>query len=309
MCIIDGMVLPRFTPRQLDACIAAAELNSFSQAAKRLHLSPSAISNLITDLELSLGFALFERTTRKVVLTAAGREFLPAALAVQRQISRAQTAAIEIRNHATDIVRIAAPMAIAATLLPPLLAEYCAVQPRTTVRIVDAAVEWLGDRVSIGEADLAIGPVRHSHSDVEHVLLFESEWVLWLAPDDPLIGMPQLGWGDLSGRRVFAAGRDHEDSIKPQISMVFGDEAMPEVEVVESLVTALGMAAAGLGVTFSPKYVEPLGSKLGVIARPVEGPSAVRRVALYKSAIRPQSEPARELEAFLTKRLQPPLSP
>ena len=57
---------PRFTPRQLDAFVAVAELTNFSLAARRLNLTPSAVSNLISVLELTLGFVLFERTTRRV---------------------------------------------------------------------------------------------------------------------------------------------------------------------------------------------------------------------------------------------------
>ncbi len=91
---------PHFTMRQLSAFVTAAELGNFTQVARRLNLTASAISNQIAELEGLLGFQLFERTTRKVALTPEGREFLPAALAIRRQLEAAANIASDIRNRA-----------------------------------------------------------------------------------------------------------------------------------------------------------------------------------------------------------------
>ena len=69
----------QITHRQLRAFVMVAEAGSFSLASQRLHLSPSAVSLLIRELEGVLDFRLLERTTRHVVLTPAGREFIPSA--------------------------------------------------------------------------------------------------------------------------------------------------------------------------------------------------------------------------------------
>ncbi len=95
---------PHFTMRQLSAFVTAAELGNFTQVARRLNLTASAISNQIAELEGLLGFQLFERTTRKVALTPEGREFLPAALAIRRQLEAAANIASDIRNRAVGIV-------------------------------------------------------------------------------------------------------------------------------------------------------------------------------------------------------------
>ena len=297
------MSLPRFTPRQLDACIAAAELSNFTLVAKRMALTPSAVSNLITELEASLGFALFERTTRKVLLTPAGRDFLPSAIAVQRQISRAAFAAVDIRDRSTDVVRIAAPMAVAATILPPLMASYGEINPRTSVRIVDTGVEWLADRVSIGEADLALGPDRSSSGDVDCTALFDTEWVVWLASTHRLARQPFLRWSDLVGEPLFAAGRDHEHSIKPLLSDGSPAAAISPVQIVENLSTALGLAAAGLGITFSPRYVAPFAFALGVVERRLIEPEIKRQLSLYRPATRALSKAAEAYASYLLDRL------
>src|SRR5262245_52057524 len=73
--ILGRMPLTRFTIRQLEALVTAAELHSFSGASERLGLTAQAVSQLVAELEAVLGFRLFDRTTRRVALTSAGRDF------------------------------------------------------------------------------------------------------------------------------------------------------------------------------------------------------------------------------------------
>ena len=67
--------LTRFTLRQIEAFMAVAESHSFTLAAARLGLTAQAMSQLIAELEAILDFRLFDRTTRKVALSSAGRDY------------------------------------------------------------------------------------------------------------------------------------------------------------------------------------------------------------------------------------------
>ena len=60
------MPLIRITPRQLEAFVTVAEAEGFGEAASRLSLTPSAISQLVAELESATGLRLFDRTTRRV---------------------------------------------------------------------------------------------------------------------------------------------------------------------------------------------------------------------------------------------------
>ncbi|MDB5678286.1 LysR family transcriptional regulator [Sphingomonas bacterium] len=273
---------PRFTPRQIEAFLAVAELQSFRLGASRINVTPSAISNLIGELEDSLGFALFERTTRRVALTAAGRRFLPSATAVQRQIAQAVTAAADIRDGATQVVRIAAPLTLAATLLPYLIATRPKPQ-RIAVRIIDTPVVWLADRVAIGEADLAIGPDRECPPHIARSPISPTPWQLWMAPDHPLAGRESIPWHMLERLPMVAAGRDHEQSIWPHI-VASGTTPPRHVQIVEHITTTLGLAAAGQVATFSPDYVAPLAAAFGLVGRPLVEPDIERSLCLYARA-------------------------
>ena len=218
------MSLPRYTLRQLDAFVTVADMLSFTAAADRLALTPSAVSQLVVELESSLGFKLFERSTRKVALSAAGQAFYGSAQTVLKHLRLAEVAATDLRNRAAGLVRIAAPMVIASTILPPLIRDYTLERPKLVVRIRDAAVEQLTDVVASGEVDLAIGPDRPGSDAVLHTPLFSSPWVLWCAKNHPLALPKQLQWADVRAHALITAGRDHE------ISVAQMGAALPEEE-------------------------------------------------------------------------------
>lgn len=290
---------PKFTARQLDAFIAAAELSNFSQVALRLNLTPSAVSTTIGELEASLGFVLFARTTRKVTLTPDGREFLPAALAVQQQIKLAATKAADVRNRSVDVVRVAAPLAVAAAILPSIIAAYRVRHPRVVVRIIETGVEWLADQVAVGNVDLALGPDRTVGADVECSPLFPSSWVLWCSPRHPLARKRVLRWRDLQAIEFYAAGRDHEHSVMPYLVGQGVAADLTPTQVVESVLTALGLAAANLGVTFSPDYVKVLARPMGLLMRRVVEPEVIRHMSLYISTSRKSTAAAHEFQQFI----------
>ena len=104
------MALRRYTLKQLDAFCQVAEALSFTAAGARIGLTPSAISQLVGELESAVGFRLFERSTRRVSLTAAGKEFLPSAESVLRHATLAERAAVLppcriFLSHATSDIR------------------------------------------------------------------------------------------------------------------------------------------------------------------------------------------------------------
>jgi DNA-binding transcriptional LysR family regulator len=278
-----------FTPRQIDAFLAVAELRSFRLAALRINVTSSGMSNLIAGLEASVGFPLFERTTRKVDLTPEGRRFMSSAEAVQRQIAQAAATAADIRGNTTEVVRIAAPLVVASVLLPRLTASL-GTASKVRVRVIDTAVVWLIDRLAIGDADLAIGPDREVPSHMERVPLFPTPWVLWCRPDHMFAGAKSVCWSELGDIDLFAAGSDHEERIWPQLGERNPLRLSKRVQYVDHITTALGLAASGLGVTFSPIYVAPLAGAFGLVQRPLVDPEISRSLCLYARQDRGESE-------------------
>ncbi len=293
------MPLPRYTIRQLDAFLTVTDTLSFTEAGNRLGLTPSAISQLVVELEEEVGFKLFDRSTRKVVLSSAGKEFLGPAEMVLRHLRLAETAAADLRKGAAGLVRIAAPMVIASAILPKIVKSYAASHPQVTVRIRDASVERMVDIVESGEVDLAMGPDRNSGDAVTRISLFESPWVLWCTQSHPLARKRVLRWNDLRGEALVAAGRDHERSVTRMRAGLPEEERITPIDVVDNISTALGVAAEGLAATLSPAYVSVWAERFDLVMRRVVDPEVMRQVCLYLPTLRSVSPAAQGFAKFI----------
>ncbi|WP_284619600.1 LysR family transcriptional regulator [Aquabacterium humicola] len=276
------MPLTRFTLRQLEAFDAVADLHSFSAAADRLGLSAQAVSQQVAELEAVLGFRLFDRTTRRVSLSSAGRDFAASALTVLRHAAAADTAAADVRNRAAGTVRVGAPLVLAATALPAAIQAYATQRPKVVVRIRDIAVDRLVDAVAAGDVDLGLGPDRATGAEVAAEPLFDSRWVLWCAPDHALAKRRQVRWRELAGHPLVAAGRDHERSVAQMRATAPEETRITPVDVVDNTTTALGIAAQGLAATLAPAYVGVLARPMGLQMRRVVEPETIRSVCLYR---------------------------
>ena len=293
------MSLPRFTPRQLDAFVMVAEVLSFTEAADRLALTASAVSQLISELEETLGFRLFDRSTRRVKVSSAGREFLASADSVLKHMQLAQAAADDVRNRAAGVVRVAAPMVVASVILPQAIKAYLVKRPKVKVHIRDVPVEKLVDAVAVGDADLALGPDRTVGDDVERIELFQSPWVLWCAKAHPLAGKKMVTWEEVKAYPLVAAGRDHERSVDQMHVTLPGEKRVTPVEVVDNISTALGMAAVNLAATLSPAYVGAMAKPMGLTMRRIVKPEVMRHICLYRANNRSSSPAAEGFKAYL----------
>ncbi|MFT4066758.1 LysR family transcriptional regulator [Paraburkholderia sp.] len=304
------MAFPRFTPRQLCAFVAVADVGSFAKAGERMSLSASAVSQLVSELEVSTGFRLFDRTTRSVAVSPAGREFYSSVKSVLAHMELAEATADDIRNRAAGIVRVAAPLILASTVLPAAIRAYRACQPKVLVRIRDATVENLVDLVKSATVDLAVGPDQAVIADIARFDLFQSAWVLWFPPSSPLADYREISWVQLRQYPLVVAGRDYERTISlTQAEYVETGQITP-IDIVDNISTAFGMAAEDLALTIAPAYVGVLGRRFGLVSRPIVRPEVQRQVCLYHSSrrgISPAAEGFREhLIRWLTRNGFPP---
>lgn len=293
------MAFTRFTLRQIEAFVAVSELHSFRMAADQLSLTAQAVSQLVAEMEATLGFRVFDRTTRNVSLSSAGKDFLPSALTLLRYVSAAEGAAADVRNKAAGLVRVGAPMVLASTALPEAISAYQRQRPHVIVRIRDLPVEAVADCVAEGDVDLAIGPDRTTDSHVERVELFESPWVLWCAKTHPFARKKTLKWSDLVAQPLVAAGRDHERSVAQMHLGAPEDQRVTPVDVVDNISTAMGIAAQGLAATLAPAYIGVMARNMGLISKRVLAPETVRKVCLYKPLSRSISPAALGFSDFL----------
>ncbi|WP_369959139.1 LysR family transcriptional regulator [Pseudomonas benzenivorans] len=146
---------------QLDLFLDVLETGSFSAAARRHPLTPSAVARRIDTLERSLGSKLFSRSTHAVRATASGLAFAERARRILNELHLARAEAVSLSSAPEGLIRIDAPAPFGRRHLAPVLAEFLAAYPGLDVqlRLIDSFVDLQG--AHLGEVDLVlrIGPL------------------------------------------------------------------------------------------------------------------------------------------------------
>jgi DNA-binding transcriptional LysR family regulator len=140
---------------KLETFMMAAETLSFSETAKRLHLSQPTISHHIKILEKSMRVVLFTRTNVGLELTEAGRLLLPWARRLLHDTNNMQSMMASIQSDVVGELRISCSTTAGKYVLPQLAARFCRLYPGVKVRILsctpeDVTLKLLGGDVHIG---------------------------------------------------------------------------------------------------------------------------------------------------------------
>ena len=147
-------MLDRLTGLEVFAKVAAA--GSLSAAARALGMSQTMVTKHIAALESRLGVKLFHRTTRRLSITEAGRNYLESSERILAEIEAADAAVAADRVEPRGLLRLNAPVSFGTRQIAPLLAEFAQRHPRVTVelglndRLVDLAEEGWDLAIRIG---------------------------------------------------------------------------------------------------------------------------------------------------------------
>jgi DNA-binding transcriptional LysR family regulator len=119
----------------LRAFVKVVELGSFSEAGRQLHLSRSAISKYVSDLELDLGVQLLNRSTRHAAPTENGQAYFERTLAILAELDAADHAAAQLQATPRGLLRVNAPMSFGTLQLGPAIADFMAHYPELKIQL------------------------------------------------------------------------------------------------------------------------------------------------------------------------------
>jgi len=135
----------------MQAFVAVADLEGFAPAARKLGLSPSAITRLIAALEERLGARLLQRTTRQVTLTDAGSRYLERARRILADVEEAEDAVESERTRPEGRLVISAPFGFGRLHVSPVVSAYLKRYPDVGVdlRLSDRRINLVEDGVDL----------------------------------------------------------------------------------------------------------------------------------------------------------------
>lgn len=287
------------TLRQMRAFVALAKTGNFTLAAQLLHLSQSALSGLIKELETALGTRVVDRSTRKISLTEIGRELYPL---FSQIIDDLDGALANIEAHTRlkkGTVRIAAPQLMACTLLPRAIAAWHARHPEVQVRLSDCAVESVATRVLSGEADVGLAPEREPAPQLDARLLFEMPFALVFPQGHPLQARKRVTWRDLADYPFISLQGQFTERLLADMHGALREVALQPAYEVAFMTTALAMVSSGLGITVCLPYAAPLVGLHKLNMRELEEPQLTRRFFVHTRSQRALTPAAEAFIAFL----------
>src|SRR5215470_17777503 len=152
----------------MHAFVAVADLQGFAPAARKLRLSPSAVTRLIAALEERVGARLLQRTTRSVALTDAGTRYLERARRILADVEEAELAAEGERTRPSGRLVVSAPVGFGRLHVSPVMAAYLKRYPDVSaeLRLEDRVVSLVEDGIDLA---VRIGHLADSSLVARHV--------------------------------------------------------------------------------------------------------------------------------------------
>jgi DNA-binding transcriptional LysR family regulator len=152
----------------MQAFVAVADLEGFAPAARKLKLSPSAVTRLIAALEERLGARLLQRTTRKVALTDTGRHYLERARRILADVEEAERAAEGERTRPSGRLVVSAPLGFGRLHVSPVMSAYLKRYGEVSgeLRLEDRMISLVEDGIDLA---VRIGHLADSSLVARHV--------------------------------------------------------------------------------------------------------------------------------------------
>ena len=284
--------------RQLEVFLAVVEAGTISAAARRLGAAQSAVSTVVRALEEDLGVALFVRTSRRAVVTDAGRALLPEARRVLAGVAEARSAVLDADGGPSGPLAVGVVTTMHPVDLPLLLQGFTTANPRVSVsmRVFADGSRGLLRALVDGELDVAFlsWPFRPPASVVlRH--LDRTAFRLLLPPGHPLASSRPVELADLAGDRWIDGPPGFANRL--QVDALFARVGATRRVVLEvpDVSTFPRYVAAGLGPAFVPGSV-PV--RAGCHEQPVAGEPLSWTLSLATSRPSPERPVRKAVTAF-----------
>lgn len=292
----------RMDIEQLRYFLKVAEHKNFTRAAEAVGITQPALSRSVAKLETELGQPVFERQTRKLVLTEAGLLLQSRA---QQIVSLVDDTKAEITDDGeTGRIRLAAIPTIAPYFLPPVLRNFSDAFPSANVTVQEDTTDQLLKAVTDGIVDLAIlaRPIETKYLETED--LFEEELLLVVPPEHFLAKKKQVRLTDIAPLPFVLLNEAH--CLASNIVNFCRQKSFSPVSVehTSQLVTVQELVSLGHGVSMVPEMARCLDTSNRRIYRSLSGTRPTRKIIVVWNPYRFQSKLMKVFRKRLRTHLQ-----
>lgn len=283
--------------RDLSYVVAVAEHGHFGHAAEACHVSQPSLSVGVKRVEDVLGYPIFERANRGVLVTEAGRDAVDRARSVLSAAEDLVKGTTKIGPPLHGTFALGAIATVGPYLLPHLLAPLRRAYPDLNLTIEEGLTDHLLARLNEGALDAVLLSPPIPDSGLALLSLYREDFRLIVPAQSALAAQERVTDRDLDPSQAILLEDGH--CLRDQALDICGATVGRNRHAAMSLETLKAMVAAGTGYSLIPETAitdpEPLADL--VIYREIDGISAGRTVALCYRETCPQ---VRDMEAFAT---------
>ena len=283
--------------RHLRYFIAVAQERNFTRAAETLGIAQPPLSRQIRELEKELGVELFDRESRPVALSDAGRLLLDHA---QRVVNATRQLKAAIKLHVEGGGRRFVIGFVGSTIygpVPDLIRRFREAAPQVEIDLIEMNTVVQIAALKDGRIDAGFGRLRFEDPAIRRHLIARERLLMALPAGHPLAlrGQP-ISLTNLSGEPLILYPSEPRPSYADQLLAVLKDHGVHpgSTREVRELQTALGLVAAGAGIAIVPATVQRL-RRDDIVYRPIAERDAVSPI-IVSWRLADQSELARLLE-------------
>lgn len=293
--------------RQMRAFLAVAATGSFTRAADQLALSQPALTVQIRNLEQALALRVFDRNTRSVALTRAGRDLLPV---LDRLVRELDSVVSESRTQASlgrGVVRLAVLPSIASGILPEVIARFRRTHPDILFVIRDAIAATVNAATRSEEVDLGITGGKLELQDLEALLTTTDQMHAVFPRGHALDREGEMSLAELAAHPLILM--DSATSVRQVVDQAFAAAGLRIQVAAEAtyMSTAAAMARAGLGVAILPGSAMEVRAVAELRSRRIDSPAFTRRITVIRRAGRTLPPASALFLQELQQALVPPL--
>lgn len=292
---------PDLTSRQLQTVLAVAEYGSFIAAAASLKTSQPAVTRTVKHVENVLGIKLFDRSTRSVVITAAGKEFVGVAGRMLNDLRITVRSMREFSDQRRGQVIVSSIMSVANGKLPAKLSFYRNDHPGIELHIRDGVHGTVIEDVRSGAADFGITYLDGLPEPFAAVPIGREEFTVVLQRGHELAGRKSLSLADLKAFPLVSLPGDSRTRRVIDAAASSAGLTLNYVITVSQFATMLGCVRAGIGLAIAPRsgVASFLGNEL--IALPIRGRPLARDLGIITLKEREPSPAAAGLMSLLQR--------
>lgn len=208
---------------------------------------------LIRELERQLGFRLFDRTTRHVMLTAHGSDLLATTQPSLRTLDAAMSSIEQAAKGRARSISVGTTPWVAANVLPPAIKEFRDHRPDLRIRLFDGGLNTIARRVEAGTLDLGVGLFRRMPG-VRRVPFFRFSLMVIRPDKNAAFNRVSTRWSALNGQTIISltSNYPHQQLIDKQLAK--SDVACKRGQIVNLLDTQIGLVEADQGIAIIPSF-------------------------------------------------------